>query len=465
MPKNFNNRTLAVSQQVYGWLLRAYPPAHRAEYGPAMAQLFRDQGRDAWNESQGWGMVKLWLRVLPDLVSTSIRERLAALKERKSMNEKIASLSSDRTTPTSIFIRVFIAVFLITVLVATAITFILPESYASTARIKVESDTPPAAGQSSYDPYFIQTTFEIIQSQLVLEPVIKTMNLNTYWGKKYFNGITIKTTESLEILKQRLQLAPVKNTSLIAITVYSDDKNEAAQIANAVAEAYKDYRVKSAAGLATNSLAKLQQQWRQNEKQIEQARAEINSLPQPLNIGGKISDNPSPQEQSYGDKKQYLDGLLETHKTLYASIEAAKLDLHLPKTSLVQITDLAEPGRAPVAPNKTLNLVLGVVAGGCLGLVAGGVFSLITVQFRKRIEKIPLPDRAGAAGVSNLTLNANCTSWIKRFGMLFYGIATVVTLLGVALNVSGVHVGELLIVLGLVVAGLTAIRLGHLKRW
>ena len=35
---------------------------------------------------------------------------------------------------------IIITVFLITAIIATAVTFILPESYASTARIKVEKD-------------------------------------------------------------------------------------------------------------------------------------------------------------------------------------------------------------------------------------------------------------------------------------------------------------------------------------
>ena len=54
----------SVSQKFYGRLLLAYPRSHRAEYGAAMAQLFRDQCRDAWNESQNWGLMKLWMRVL-----------------------------------------------------------------------------------------------------------------------------------------------------------------------------------------------------------------------------------------------------------------------------------------------------------------------------------------------------------------------------------------------------------------
>src|SRR5665213_4444675 len=152
MLNHFNNRTLTVSQKVYDWLLRAYPPTHREEYGPAMAQLFRDHCRDAWGEARGWGVAKLWLRVLPDLVKTSFIERLAALNERKSMSDKLTTLIQPRT----IFLKVFVVAFLIIFCTTVAVTFLLPESYASTARIKVEN---------GYDPYFLQATFEIIQSQ------------------------------------------------------------------------------------------------------------------------------------------------------------------------------------------------------------------------------------------------------------------------------------------------------------
>ena len=64
---------------------------------------------------------------------------------------------------------------------------------------------------------------------------------------------TLTTDQTMEILRQRLQLAPVKNTKLIAITVYSDDKNEAAQMANAVAEAYRDYRVQTRSELVAKA--------------------------------------------------------------------------------------------------------------------------------------------------------------------------------------------------------------------
>src|SRR4030095_13098107 len=82
---------------------------------------------------------------------------------------------------------VILAVFLLVVITATLVTFILPESFSSTARIKIErdqSDIVELQRNSSgspggvYDPYFIQTEFEVIQSELILGKVIDALDLN-----------------------------------------------------------------------------------------------------------------------------------------------------------------------------------------------------------------------------------------------------------------------------------------------
>src|SRR5580765_4917497 len=94
---------------------------------------------------------------------------------------------------------VILAVFLLVVITATLVTFILPESFASSVRIKIERENPDVAGlgqpQSpfSYDPYFIQTEFELIQSEAILGKVIESQNLNAEWGKKYGNGDKLMT--------------------------------------------------------------------------------------------------------------------------------------------------------------------------------------------------------------------------------------------------------------------------------
>src|SRR2546426_7191140 len=74
---------------------------------------------------------------------------------------------------------VILAVFLLVVITATLVTFILPESFSATARIKIERDNPDIQGiaernpMGGYDPYFIQTEFETIQSERVLGKVIE----------------------------------------------------------------------------------------------------------------------------------------------------------------------------------------------------------------------------------------------------------------------------------------------------
>src|SRR5580765_3247672 len=73
---------------------------------------------------------------------------------------------------------VILAVFLLVVITATLVTFILPESYSSKCRIKVDRDVPDVTFSDSrmnsgiYDPYFIQTEFETIQSERVLSNVV-----------------------------------------------------------------------------------------------------------------------------------------------------------------------------------------------------------------------------------------------------------------------------------------------------
>ena len=154
-----------------------------------------------------------------------------------------------RTASLTSFAAVFAAVFLLTVVTVTLITFILPESFASTARIKVESSpasmpsSPAAQGSSASHstPNFVETACEIIRSEIVLKKVVERLDLNAAWGKKYTSGERLKTSESLQLLKARLEVRPVRNTSLIEIRAFSDTPSEAANLANTVTDAYVQY--------------------------------------------------------------------------------------------------------------------------------------------------------------------------------------------------------------------------------
>jgi polysaccharide biosynthesis transport protein len=185
---------------------------------------------------------------------------------------------------------VIIAVFLLVAITATVVTFILPESYSSTARIKVDPDVTDIPGLAQtqsyipYDPYFIQTAFEIIQDQVVLGQVIKNLNLNVEWGKKYAGGEVLQTSETMELLKKRMSLNTVRNTKLIEITVYSEDKDEAANIANAIAEAYQAYRLNLIMSQSEGGIKVLEDRFKDEEQQIQAEQKKVDDLRKELGI-------------------------------------------------------------------------------------------------------------------------------------------------------------------------------------
>src|SRR3954470_15602547 len=73
---------------------------------------------------------------------------------------------------------VILAVFLLVAITTTLVTFILPESFSSVVRIKVEKDSSDVkginegfGGAAGFDPYWIQDQFETIQSKSILYQV------------------------------------------------------------------------------------------------------------------------------------------------------------------------------------------------------------------------------------------------------------------------------------------------------
>jgi len=243
-----NSKALALSAQIYRHLLACYPSEYRRAYGPAMEQLFRDQCRDAWRGGRRWGLIGLWLRVMPDLMKTSVLEHISNLKGRKAMKDRISAVLVRQSSPRRLFMAVFAAVFVLMVGTSTLITFLLPETYSSTSRVKIQQDAteanrlsnPPAVG--AYDPYFLQTEFEVIKSEVILGKVVDDLNLTRAWGKKYGAGKPLTAAETIAILKARIDLRPVRNTMLIQIRIFSEEASEAAKLANAIARTYQEHR-------------------------------------------------------------------------------------------------------------------------------------------------------------------------------------------------------------------------------
>ncbi|MDR3457379.1 MAG: hypothetical protein P4N60_08035 [Verrucomicrobiae bacterium] len=394
MKTNFDNLALAASQRVYGWLLRAYPPGHRAEYGPAMAQLFRDQGRDAWSEARARGLLKLWLRVLPDLVSTSVRERLAVLKERKSLGDKLTNLSGGEISPGKFFSRVFVVVFLSIFIGSAAVTFLLPNSYASTTKLLLNyarGDKKPV------DPKLLEAQMDSLNSDAVLVPVIDQLGLKTRWEKKYHAGKPLTTGEALIMLRQRVVLKPSRDHMVVAITTVADDRAGAVELAKAIVRSYRDYRVgrsqakeDETAWKANGWLAALREQ----EEQVKAARQEVEMLGQQLGVSKDATGQRSSAEEPYWDAKHKLDELVVTHAAQQKRLKEHLFQLQaLPPDavfSYVPIIQEASLQTTELRPNRSRNIVMGGFWGIFAAALAGGAMALVVWLVRKWKQARPV---------------------------------------------------------------------------
>jgi uncharacterized protein involved in exopolysaccharide biosynthesis len=255
---------------------------------------------------------------------------------------------------------VILAVFLLVVITATLVTFILPESFLSTARIKIERDQSDISGMAergglpSYDPYFIQTEFELMTSEVILGKVIEDLDLNKEWGKKYANGDRLKTQETITLLKPRIDLRPVRNTSLIEIRVYSEKADEASKIANAVAEAYKAHRLEQRKNLSNNGIKALEERFAQQEEKVKKAQQQVDAMRVNLNISDAEANAEGPLFLMTGDTLRKLESLRIENKAEYAK-QQALLD------GLKELRkELGPEGLAQAIPTALPDTLLGV---------------------------------------------------------------------------------------------------------
>src|ERR1035438_5441586 len=196
-----------------------------------------------------------------------------------------------------------------------------PAEYRATTRISVGIDYP-----ESYDPYFIQTELEIIQSEVVLGKVVEALYLNGEWGRKYARGKTLTTSETVWLLKRRLNLHLVTNSRFLDISVTDGNPVEAAKIANAIAEAYRDFRINRNRQLTFIGIKTLEDDYQKEEVDIKTKQGSLEQLGKQLNF-----TSPEPVESvlesnypSYFRAKRELSDEEVLHKRLLATIDSEK---------------------------------------------------------------------------------------------------------------------------------------------
>ncbi|HEY5621469.1 MAG TPA: polysaccharide biosynthesis tyrosine autokinase [Pontiella sp.] len=184
--------------------------------------------------------------------------------------------------------EIVLAVAILVVLTGTVYTLMLPNMYQSTARIAVSEDAPeinPFALSESYgtiyNPYFLRTQFEILQSKPILHEVINRLNLQQEWGR---DGEKLSRDVAAKILKNSINVFQQRDTSLIVISVQRDDPDEASDIANELAEVYRDSRLDLAMKSARGAIDKIDEQLKEQRIRVEDAEDRVQQLRTELDI-------------------------------------------------------------------------------------------------------------------------------------------------------------------------------------
>src|SRR6266446_3611687 len=175
-------------------------------------------------------------------------------------------------------------------------------TYQAVARMKIERDSPAQFSSNDgkgfsltiYDPYFIQTEFEVLQSDFVLSRVVTELKLDQEWGKRHADGKPLKMPEAVAMLRARLRLRPVRNTSLVEICVFSDKPSEAAEIANAVAAGYRMYRLEQRRQMSIGGIEALEERFKKQEKEIEEEQKKVKRLREELQIPDAVVNADGP---------------------------------------------------------------------------------------------------------------------------------------------------------------------------
>lgn len=220
-----NERTLAIPPWYRG-LLACYPARHRAHYRAAMEQAFRDQWRDLGDHPTRGARWRFRLRLLADFVRSCPAEHAHELRAGWAL--------SLPTRQRAWVVAVGGLLALLTLSATLWLTHLMPQVFRSTVRLQ-----DPASVSRTFDPFVAQTRMEQVRSADVLNPVIERLNLNERWSAQYLAGQgRLTTPETLEILRDRVEVRRLRNTGMMEILVYSADREEAAEVANAIAESY-----------------------------------------------------------------------------------------------------------------------------------------------------------------------------------------------------------------------------------
>ncbi|GAB4239645.1 MAG: exopolysaccharide regulatory tyrosine autokinase VpsO [Candidatus Methylacidiphilales bacterium] len=241
---------------------------------------------------------------------------------------------------------IILTILILTVGTAVVVTRSMPKIYQSSAVIQIEKQNPDLQvfrpEMEGMDPLFLQTEFEVIQSKKILYPVIAQLKLVDRWTARFGAEPGSLTQDQVynTLARSMLQVRPFRNTKLIEIVVNSQDPQEAAEIANAIAKEYEKSRLTEIEERTTSGLSVADAEFAEQQERVRVAKVKIEELRRELGVdevlGGSNQQAATLQEIDLQRKENVLNELRADYlarKTRYdrvANLSINELEKVLP---------------------------------------------------------------------------------------------------------------------------------------
>lgn len=186
--------------------------------------------------------------------------------------------------------EVILAVLLLVVVTGTAFTLMLPKKYMADVRILVRDDNIDVDVferqiQQGYNPFFLRTQYEVIQSRQILYQVINNLNLQRVWGEVAGEeGTPLTREQAFETLSRSIKVEQYRDTSLIQIQVYREDPDEAARVANEIAVVYRDQRLLLKRRELKRAIDALEIELQKQQEKVDKAESELEGIRKELGV-------------------------------------------------------------------------------------------------------------------------------------------------------------------------------------
>lgn len=247
-----------------------------------------------------------------------------------------------------------IATAVIATIVATIGSFLVTPSYSAAALIRVSASPNPLVERADvqYAQQLMNTYIIIGRTRPILQKVIEQAGLDI----------------SSKRLNDMIDIKAIEETELIEITVNNSDPEEAALIANTIANVLIS-QTTQLSGVVSASDA-VQEQLNQINQELDDMRKQYDTL---------LVESPG-EVARITDLSRQITVKQQTYEALSSQYEEVRLSEAI-RVSAVTFVEEASVPTSPVFPRKTLNIGL----GAALGILTGSGLALLLSNLDTRI--------------------------------------------------------------------------------